>query len=110
MTIDQSIGEIDGSQSLTLSGDGELILSGTDTYTGGTIISGGTLDFASGRALPSGLVTITGSGWLELGGRALAWEAAVVVGGLAGGGLERGKARFATPEPSALVCCWSPWQ
>ena len=68
LTIDQTIGETGGSQSLTLSGDGELILSGTDTYTGGTIISGGTLDFASGSAVPTGMVTISGNGWLELDG------------------------------------------
>ena len=36
-----------GAGSLILSGDGQLILSGNGQYTGGTTVSGGTLDVAS---------------------------------------------------------------
>ena len=54
---------------LVVSGSGSLTLSGTDTYTGGTTISGGTLDITSAAALPSsGLITIGGGGRLVLGG------------------------------------------
>ena len=46
----------------------QLTLSGTNTYTGGTTISGGTLDIAAPSALSgSGLVTIGGGGRLVLG-------------------------------------------
>lgn len=69
LTIAGDISESGGSQSLSVSGGGELILSGTDSYTGGTTISGGTLVLATAAALPSsGLVTIASGGWLELGG------------------------------------------
>ena len=68
LTVGQTIGESGGSQLVTVSGDGELILSGTDSYTGGTTVSGGTLEFSAASAVPgSGLVTIGGSGRLELG-------------------------------------------
>ena len=54
--------------SLSFSGGGELILSGTDAYSGGTNITGGTLDIAAASALPtSGLVAISGGGRLVLG-------------------------------------------
>ena len=68
LTIGETIGESGGSQSLNVSGNGELILSGTDNYTGGTTVSGGTLDFTAGSAITGGgLVTISGSGCLAFG-------------------------------------------
>ena len=39
---------------LTLSGKGHLILSGSDSYTGGTTLTGGTLDVVAPHALPAG--------------------------------------------------------
>ena len=60
-----------GNVALVLSGSGELTLSGTNSYTGGTTISGGTLDLATPSALPSsGLIAIGGGGRLVLGGGA----------------------------------------
>ena len=57
-----------GNIALVLSGDGQLTLSGTNTYTGGTTVSGGTLDIAVPSALAgSGLVTIAAGGRLVLG-------------------------------------------
>ena len=51
-----------------MSGNGELILTGANTYSGGTTISAGTLDIAAASALPgSGLVAISGGGRLVLG-------------------------------------------
>ena len=53
---------------LALSGSGQLTLSGTNAYSGGTTISGGTLDIAAPSALSgSGLVTIAAGGRLVLG-------------------------------------------
>ena len=51
------ISEFGGSQSLTFAGDGSgtLILSGTDSYTGGTIVNNGTLVAVSANALPAGM-------------------------------------------------------
>ena len=61
-------GNIIGNNALALSGSGELTLSGTNAYTGGTTVSGGTLDIAAPSALAgSGLVTIAAGGRLVLG-------------------------------------------
>ena len=61
-------GNIIGNNALALSGSGQLTLSGTNAYTGGTTVSGGTLDIAAPSALSgSGLVTIAAGGRLVLG-------------------------------------------
>ena len=68
LAIAGGISETNGSQLLSFSGGGELTLSGTNTYTGGTTVSGGTLDIAARHALSgTGLVTISGGGRLVLG-------------------------------------------
>ena len=61
-------GNIVGNVALALSGGGELTLSGTNAYSGGTTVSGGTLDIAAPSALAgSGLVTIAAGGRLVSG-------------------------------------------
>ena len=61
-------GNITGNDALALSGSGQLTLSGTNAYTGGTTVSSGTLDIAAPSALAgSGLVTIAAGGRLVLG-------------------------------------------
>ena len=61
-------GNIVGNNALALSGSGALTLSGTNSYYGGTTVSGGTLDIAAPSALSgSGLVTIAAGGRLVLG-------------------------------------------
>ena len=61
-------GNIIGRNALALSGSGKLTLGGTNTYYGGTTVSGGTLDIAAPSALSgSGLVTIAAGGRLVLG-------------------------------------------
>ena len=61
-------GNITSNVALSVSGNGALTLSGTNTYYGGTTVSGGTLDIATPSALAgSGLVTIAAGGRLVSG-------------------------------------------
>ncbi|NBT56811.1 MAG: hypothetical protein EBT05_18715, partial [Betaproteobacteria bacterium] len=60
-------GVISGSGSVTKLGAGALTLSGTNTYTGGTTVSAGTLALGASNVLPStGALTVSG-GTLSLG-------------------------------------------
>ena len=70
LTIAGSISqEPSTNESLSVSGGGELILSGTSDYSGGTAVNAGTLAVTAASALPSsGLLTISGGGRLVLGG------------------------------------------
>ena len=66
--IDSTLSSSHGNVALTMSGNGELVLTGANTYSGGTTISGGALEIAAASALPgSGLVSISGGGRLVLG-------------------------------------------
>ena len=55
-------GPISGSGSLLKTGAGELILSGSNTYQGGTIVSAGTLAVTNHNALPNGSSLTVGAG------------------------------------------------
>ena len=60
---------LSGAGSLTKAGAGELILSGAKTYTGNTVVGGGTLTTAGADVLSdSSAVTIYGGATLKLGG------------------------------------------
>ena len=50
------------SAALTLSGGGELILSGTNSYSGGTTVDSGTLYVTNSSALPNGTSLTVGAG------------------------------------------------
>ena len=53
---------------MTLLGGGELILSGSDRYTGGTTVTSGTLDFSTPESMPTaGILTIASGGEVALG-------------------------------------------
>ena len=61
-------GNLGGAGGLTMAGSGgTLTLSGTDTYTGSTIISAGTLRYAATTALPSASSFSLGGGMLQIG-------------------------------------------
>jgi len=54
-------GTISGSGSLTKSGTSRLMLSGNNSYSGGTVLAGGQLWLGSGNSLGTGAVTINGT-------------------------------------------------
>lgn len=68
VVISGNIGESGGARALNVGGPGLLILSGTNSYTGGTTV-GGSLIFANNGAIPSGSnnVTVNASGYVGLG-------------------------------------------
>jgi uncharacterized protein with beta-barrel porin domain len=51
-----------GSWALSKGGDGTLLLSGANTYTGGTTVTGGLINFNAANNFGSGLVTLNGGG------------------------------------------------
>ena len=69
LTLD---GNIDGAHGITKTGAGELILSGTNTYTGTTSIADGGITSASATSLPSGAIiafkNTTGAAFLDISG------------------------------------------
>ena len=83
-------GEIDavlaGSGSLTVAGPGTVILTQSNTYSGGTYATGGTLDLTNGGTLGSGPLTISGA-TVDLGGGTLSTLAAMSGGTLQNGTL-----------------------
>ncbi len=67
MTIAGAISESGSSCSLTLSGNGTLILNGSNNYSGGTTVSGGVLEFTNTNSMPAvGTVTIASGATLAV--------------------------------------------
>jgi autotransporter-associated beta strand protein len=68
LTISGPVTQINAGTSLGLSGSGTLLLSGSDSYSGGTTVSSGTLDVNSAQALPTaGLLVVGRNGRVVLG-------------------------------------------
>ncbi len=61
LTIAGAISESGGSHSLTLSGGGELILSGSNSYTGGTTVDAGALIVTNNEAIVDGTSLTVGN-------------------------------------------------
>ena len=65
---------------LAVAGGGQLVLSGTNVYTGGTTVSSGTLSVAAASALPSAGVLVVGrSGRVVLGNNPTFGAAALLI-------------------------------
>ena len=77
-TIAAVIGDNTGATSVAKSGVGNWVMSGVNTYTGGTTVSGGTLTLANALALQNSALTISG------GTVALSGLTSLTVGGLNG--------------------------
>lgn len=87
-TATQSLsGIISGSGSLALTGTGQVILQGNNTYTGGTTVSSGIAQASSASAFGSGVVTVSATGVVDLGGQATTNNFSVSGGTLRGGSL-----------------------
>jgi MYXO-CTERM domain-containing protein len=85
-TASQSLnGVISGSGSLTLSGAGQMHLRANNSYAGGTTISAGQATAYTANAFGTGVVTLSGTGVMDLGGQTLS-NSVVVDGGTLQGG------------------------
>jgi LPXTG-motif cell wall-anchored protein len=82
---DEWLGDIAGAGSLSLNGDGTLVLAGENTYTGGTTLAGGTLVAATTSAFGTGDLAVDG-GVLEIAEDVLANGPVTVDGALSLGG------------------------
>jgi len=68
LTISGPVTQINTGTSLNLSGSGALLLSGSDSYSGGTTVNSGTLNVNGAQALPtSGVLVVGRSGRVVLG-------------------------------------------
>jgi autotransporter-associated beta strand protein len=71
-------GPLSGPGSLTVTGNGTLLLTGSNSYSGGTTIAGGAISINADTALgdPSGSLTFTGSGTLQAGAEGITLNSA----------------------------------
>ena len=82
---------------LLMAGNGQLILSGSNTYTGGTVVNTGTLVVESSTALPAGGALAVGAGSTMLFGSALVGSPMIANASVAARGAEP------VPEPGTLA-------
>ncbi len=84
-------GAISGSGALNLSGNGTLVLSGSDSYSGGTVVQSGTLVFDSSDSIRDGSRLTVGA------------NASVIFGSAASGEAASLAAAVPVPEPGTLM-------
>ncbi|HWC89310.1 MAG TPA: autotransporter-associated beta strand repeat-containing protein, partial [Pirellulales bacterium] len=69
LAADTYSGNLSGSLSLVMSGDGSLTLSGSNSYSGSTLVSSGSLVNGVANSLPTGTtLTVDGTGTFDLAG------------------------------------------
>ena len=78
LTID---GQVSGTGGFTKSGSGELTLTASNTYSGATMISAGTLDITNSGALSTSAVTVDNFATLQLDGGITITPSSITVGG-----------------------------
>jgi autotransporter-associated beta strand protein len=98
LTVGGGIGQSGGARSLTKNGNGTLILTGTNTYTGGTTVNRGTLQVGDGTLAG----TMTSTGALTLGGGTFA------VRGPASGGSSQTVASLVTTAATDSIIRLTP--
>jgi autotransporter-associated beta strand protein len=74
-------GTIAGAEALVVKGNGTLTLSGSNSYTGGTVVSGGTLVASNVSALGGASNSLAVGGTLNLGSQTITQGAVTVSGG-----------------------------
>lgn len=92
LTVSGNISDGGHAMSLTLDGGGELILSGNNTYTGGTVVKTGTLILDSNTAIANGTSLTIGAGGTFLFDPSEA-----------GSPITNSASTVAVPEPSTFV-------
>ena len=97
-SVDEWLGDIAGAGSLTLDGDGTLVLAGENTYAGGTTLAGGTLVAATASAFGTGDLAVDG-GVREVAEDVLANGPVTVDGALS---LAGGTLKVTLPESADL--------
>ncbi len=80
LTLSGGISDGGSGYSVTKTGAAALILSGADTYGGSTTISGGTLKFAGGSALPGGSAITLGAATLQIANDGAGSNGTIAVG------------------------------
>jgi autotransporter-associated beta strand protein len=79
-TLAGAVGESGGSRTLTKAGTGKLVLSGSNTYTGGTVLGAGTLALDNASSAGTGTLTLN-AGTLRANSTALSLANPVTLGG-----------------------------
>ena len=99
-------GAITGGTNLTMSGSGTQIFSGTNTYTGTTILSNGTLKLGSPGGLPATTNLTVNSGVLDLNGNNLTlggYNPGLATGTITDNAIGSGTSTFAVSNVSATL-------
>jgi autotransporter-associated beta strand protein len=89
ITISGSLGQSGGTWALTKAGSGMLVLSGVNTYGGGTVLTAGTLSVGSASAIGTGILSLQGGTFSATGGPVSLANAVTLAGNATIGGTNR---------------------